>query len=101
MRKQADRRSQRSPDPHPAEFRQADYFREELLAQLTLLDAQASVFHAALAKHSLSGADRQVNRVQEHLRECNKKRQALIGMISALAVRFSLDEADHLALAVG
>jgi len=79
-------------EPDSANYRQADYFRNELQLQIDLLDVHVRKCQAKLATYSQRGQVDQVRHMQSHLRNCAVERREVVDMLVALTRRFSDDE---------
>jgi len=79
-------------EPDSANYRQADYFRNELQLQIDQLDVHVRKCQAKLATYSQRGQVDQVRHMQSHLRNCAIERREVVDMLVALTRRFSDDE---------
>jgi hypothetical protein len=92
--------SRRPNDTQAAVTREADrwqaqYFHDEIHHQIELLNEQAAIFHAELAKYLQRGERTQARRIQRELRLSAVERRELIDMLSALNNRFLSDETNR------
>ena len=78
-----------------ADHCQASYFYDELHRQIELLNEQAGIFHAALAKYLQRGEHAQVRRIQQQLRLSAVERRKLTDMLAALNHRFLNDDTNR------
>jgi len=79
-------------EPDSANYRQADYFRNELQLQIDQLDVHVRKCQTKLATYSQRGQVDQVRHMQSHLRNCAIERREVVDMLVALTRRFSDDE---------
>jgi hypothetical protein len=79
------RRAVASPD-----YRQADYFRDELHRQIDLLNEHVRKCHAKLAVNTSRAQVDQIRHMQAQLRQCAIERSELLEMLAALTRRFPL-----------
>jgi len=79
------RRAVASPD-----YRQADYFRDELHRQIDLLNEHVCKCHAKLAVNTSRAQVDQIRHMQAQLRQCAIERGELLEMLAALTRRFPL-----------
>ena len=72
------------------DYRQADYFRDELHRQIDLLNEHVRKCHAKLAVDTRRGQVDQIRHAQAQLRQCAIERRKLLEMLAALTRRFPL-----------
>jgi hypothetical protein len=74
---------------------QAQYFHDEIHHEIELLNEQAAILYAALARYLQRGEHMQVRRIQQQLRLSAVERRKLTDMLAALNHRFLNNETNR------